>query len=114
MPREWDAPDSRTEPVDATRCVWCKHDVTDCDTVPVGDAERICRECLGDLREFKRSRYVDFLVASSLRTSTREALLDEWQDVAATLAEWHRDDPTLMMLPARESHAHGRSRFRRE
>lgn len=105
MAREWTAADARTEPVDAERCLWCKHPASD-DALPVGEDERLCRECAGDLREFKRNRFVDFLVASSLRSSTQQALLESWSDVQATLVEWHRDDPTLNMLPARESHAH--------
>jgi hypothetical protein len=106
MSQSWDDGDARTTPVESDRCVWCKHDTAHADSVPLGDAERICEECVGDLREFKRTRFVDFLVAASLRTSVQNALLAEWADVQSTLAEWHRDDPTLSMLPARDSHDH--------
>lgn len=100
--------DGRTEPVDADRCLWCKHTVDE-DRIGLDTGESLCPECAGDLREFKRTVFVDLLVASSLRPSVQNAILDEWGDVQGTLLKWHRDDPRLYMIPARESHAHERS-----
>lgn len=111
---EWDEATARSEQVDSAHCLWCKNDVPGTEYRTLETGERICVECVGDLREFKRTRHVDFLVSAALRSSVQNALLEEWQDVQAVLATWHRDDPTLHMLPARESNAHGRSQRRRE
>lgn len=106
---EWNAVTARNEQVDAEKCLWCKNHVPGTEYLTLETGERICIECVGDLREFKRSRHIDFLVSAALRSSVQTALLAEWQDVQTALARWHRDDPTLHMLPARESNAYGRS-----
>ena len=108
-PTDWTDADARTTPVDRDRCLWCKHPPDD-DRIELDTGESLCGECAGDLREFKRSVFIDFLVAASLRPSVRAAVLDEWQDVQSVLARWHRDDQTLRPLPTRVSYEHERSR----
>jgi hypothetical protein len=100
-----DSDDARERPVTPTRCLWCKHTVHGDDAHTLGTDERLCQQCLEDLREFKRTRFVDILVASSLEATTRTALLEDWHDIRDRIAEIHGGDTTLTPLPARTSNA---------
>lgn len=103
---DWSADDARTDPVDSDVCVWCKCAHEDTDTTTLETGERICENCLGDLREWKRTRFADILVAPSLEQSIRTALLDDWQELMQVLASIHESDPKLKTLPTRTSNAH--------
>lgn len=104
MTQDWNPEDARTTRVDEDSCVFCKLDIEgDPHATPVGPTERICQSCLGDLREFKRTRYVDLLVSASLEAQTRDLLLEEWQPIQETLARIHEDGPKLKALPSRVS-----------
>lgn len=102
-----DDAEARERPVNPTRCVWCKHTLHSDDANSLDTGERICSQCLADLREFKRTRFVDLLVASSIEATTRTVLLENWHDIRDRIAEVHGGDDTLTPLPTRTSNADG-------
>lgn len=103
---DWTDDEARTTRVPSHRCIWCKGDLPETPTEALTTGERICENCAGDLREWKRTRFADILVAPSLEQSIRTALLDDWRDLMDTLAQIHDNDPKLKTLPTRTSNAH--------
>lgn len=102
---DWTDEEARRIPVPADRCIWCKCDLAASDSDPLDTGERLCRACRGDLREWKRTRFADMLVASSLEQSVKTALFDDWQGLMDMIARIHGDDPNLKTLPTRTSNA---------
>lgn len=95
---------ARTTRVDPDKCVWCKQPTSE-DATPLGTGEAICESCLGDLREFKRTRYVDLLVSTGLESTTRTLLFEDWRGLRDRIVDLHDDDPGLKALPSRTSNA---------
>lgn len=86
-------------------CVWCKQPVDD-DAVRLDTGEAICDACLGDCREWKRTRQVDLLVTPALDATTRSLLLSDWRDLRDRLVEIHDDDDGIKAYPTRTSNAY--------
>lgn len=103
---DWTDEQARTEFVPGHQCIWCKGSLTDTTHDRLTTGERICENCIGDLREWKRTRFADMLVAPSLEDTIRTALLDDWQDLMDVMASIHAEDPKLKTLPSRTSNAH--------
>jgi len=101
---EWSVDDARTTPV-TDGCLWCKGHVPDAERVPVGDGELLCPNCRDDLREFKRSRFVDVIVSAGLAPATRRVVLDHWDAIRADLAAQYEADDEVFPLPRRVSNA---------
>lgn len=95
---DWTEDDARSTPVNGDRCLWCKCSPVENPT-RLASGEILCGACLGDLREWKRTRYVDLLVSSSLQPSTRAALLEEWSAVQDTLVEIQAGGQGVKALP---------------
>jgi hypothetical protein len=102
---DWTDEQAREEPTPRAKCVWCKCWPNESESVFLSTGERLCSNCLGDLREWKRTRFADMLVAPSLEDTIRSALLDDWQEMMDLLAQIHGDDPKLKTLPSRTSNA---------
>lgn len=103
---DWTDEQARSDRVPGTTCIWCKGDLDGTPNERLTTGERICETCVQDLREWKRTRFADILVAPSLEESIRTALLDDWQDLMALLAQIHDGDPKLKTLPTRTSNTH--------
>jgi len=104
MPESWTEGRARATPVRGA-CLWCKHDTPPALRIPVGDGEHLCPNCLGDLREFKRSRLVDIIVSSGLDPAARRIVLDHWDAVRADLIPIYEADNDVFPLPRRVSNA---------
>jgi len=102
---DWSDTEARENPVQSPVCIWCKCEPEGNLTTTLTTGERLCEHCLGDLREWKRTRFADLLVAPSLEQSIRSALLDDWQDMMGMLAQIHDTDPKLKTLPSRTSNS---------
>lgn len=106
---EWDQDAARTEPVDDSRCLWCKHKpADDVEMYHIEETgEAVCEHCLGDAREFKRFKLTELFVADGLEPATRRILLTHWQNARDELVDLYEDDDysDLFPLPAAESNA---------
>jgi len=104
MGESWSEQDARDTPV-TDGCVWCKHQPDDAVTIRE-TGETLCRNCLGDLREWARHRQVEIFVTSGLDPALQRIVLDHWDAVRAELARQYEDDPAdLFPLPTRKSNA---------
>ena len=105
MPDRWTEHDARVTPV-TDACLWCKQTVPEAVRVPVGPAEYLCPNCLGDLREWARFRQVELFVSSGLDPALQRIVLDHWDAVRGELAGQYDADPAdLFPLPTRKSNA---------
>ena len=103
MSTQWDETEARETPV-TDGCIWCKQPPDD--PIPIGDAEVICQQCRGDLREYGRYRQAELYVTAGLEPSLRRIVLDHWDEIRAELIRQHADDPAhLFPLPTRKSNA---------
>lgn len=106
MPDRWTQAEARETPVASDACLWCKGDVDG--GIPVGQDERLCAACHGDLREWSRYRFVELYVSAGLEPATRRVVRDHWQAIQADLAAVYADHDDLFPLPSVKSNADGR------
>lgn len=96
--------DARDTQIPPNSCIWCKQPTSE-DATALATGEAICPQCLGDLREWNQTRFVDLLVSSSLEPAVKTAYFKEWRSVRDRLAEVFDPDPDLKALPTRTSNA---------
>jgi hypothetical protein len=66
---------ARSEPVDGSKCIWCKQEPSDDVTLHAIDTgESVCDSCMGDMRAFKRKIVFQVYTSVQIEQSDRREI----------------------------------------